>query len=109
MSCITLMKELVEMSTANEKDTESRPLLEILWYHHTIRHPVSSEAIDSGFAEMEPLLKPLSQKRKCRMYRLITELCVEHERAAFMEGIRVGGRLMMEIKEEDSDAQQKMS
>lgn len=55
--------------------------------------------------DIELLMMQLSQKGKRRIKRLIGDLCEEHERAAFIEGIRVGGRLLMQILDEGEKPQ----
>lgn len=97
------MKEQKTVGMENE-----HPFLETIWKYHAVHSSVTDESIQKKINMIMPHLKTLSQKKKRIIMARIVDLCVEHERAAFMEGIRVGGRLMMEIKEEDIDSQQKM-
>ena len=71
----------------------------MLWSIYTIYYGMNSEKINAGFAEIEEAAGQLSQKRKRRLMRLVGDLCVEHEKNAFIEGIRVGSRLMLKLQE----------
>ena len=93
---ISDIKEFVIQSAACMEEQECS-LMEMIWRSYTIYHGISSEKIDAGFLEVETAISQLSQKRKRRVMRLIGDLCVEHERLAFIEGIRAGSRLVLEL------------
>lgn len=99
MLCMSQIKEFIKTSSMDVSGQRSCPLLEMMWQSYTMHHPIESNKINENFEEVELLLEPLSRKRKLHILRLVTDLCVEHERAAFIEGIRVGGRLLLELEE----------
>ena len=100
MLLISGIKEFVTQSAKSAGEQEC-PLLEMLWCNYTIYYGTASEKINDGYAEIEEVTERLSQKKKRRLRRLVYDLCVVHEKIAFMEGIRVGSRLMMELRGED--------
>lgn len=95
------LKEFVKMRTKHVDENGFSSLLEMLWYFHTAYYPIDNDAIDRKFAELEPILEKLSQKRKHRVLAEVIDLCVEYERAAFISGIRVGVQLVQETFEAD--------
>ena len=91
------------MVKAQGYQCEDGELLEALWYHYTMKHPLESGKIGEMFQGMEDVLKPLSKKRRNALIREVLELCIEYERSAFAEGVRMGGRLILEMAEEPGD------
>ena len=72
-------------------------LLEILWRYHKCRDTENDAVIKEKFDMLQQYLKQLSQKRKRVVVARIGDLCAECERAAFIEGVRVGSRLILEL------------
>ena len=72
-------------------------ILSTLWTCYTIGHTIDSQAIRTHYEEVESPLASLSQKKKRACLRSIVELCLEHERIAFQEGIQVGIQLFSEL------------
>ena len=79
------------------KGGETDSLLEQLWYFRAKNLPFDSEAVTERLDSLEPIINTLSQKRQRRLMRTIIELCEEHERIAYMEGICTSFRLLHEI------------
>ena len=74
-------------------------VLELIWFYHTQYYPIDTEAIAQQFQDATPILDALSNKRRRQLTRTIAELCIEHEHAAFLEGLKVGAQLYSEICE----------
>lgn len=91
------LKAFAAMQSKEKKKEEQDTLLDALWYFYMEHHPVDNEMIQARFEGLEEILQKLSQKRKYRMIRTVADLCVEHEREAYVSGLRVGARLMVEI------------
>lgn len=72
-------------------------VLELIWFFHTRYYPIDSEAIRQKFDAASPILDTLSRKRRHQLVNVMVELCIEHEHAAFLEGLRVGAQLYTEI------------
>ncbi|MBP3673709.1 MAG: hypothetical protein J6J18_07760 [Oscillospiraceae bacterium] len=78
-------------------------LLELFARFYLKRHPIESTAFSPVMDSLNPILKSLSQKRTRRLFRIINDLCIEYEQSAFIEGIRVGAQLSLELtRHEDS-------
>jgi len=74
-------------------------LLELLWHSYTQEHPISADSIDVYFTDLEYILKTLSNKRRRKLLFSVHQLCYAYERDAFLQGIRVGVQLLLEIRE----------
>lgn len=91
------LKRMTKYQNHNCDDVQDTELLELLWYHYTQLNPIESEAIEEKMASVQTTLKTLSHKREMALMRAVAEACVEYERSAFAEGVRVGGQLMLEM------------
>ena len=84
-------------------------LLELLYHFFTEYEPVENEELRRQFAELEhQLMSSLGETvDSCRetvesLMTIVSSVCAECERAAFMEGIKVGARLILELTEEQA-------
>lgn len=78
-------------------DESEGALLEMIWRYYEWRDAENDAVIKEKFDMIQPYLKQLSPKRKRVIIARIGDLCAEYERAAFIEGVRVGCRLMLEL------------
>ena len=91
-----LQKDLSEY-TKKCGSTENSSLLDFLFYNY-----LSSQPIDDGrIAQCENMLAPvfseLSLESSDQLFDLIADLCAAYQRAAFIEGIRIGVQLSREF------------
>ena len=84
-------------------------LLELLYHFFTEYEPVENEELRRQFAELEhQLMSSLAETGNfCRetvesLITIVSSVCAECERAAFMEGVKVGVRLILELTEDQS-------
>ena len=84
-------------------------LLELLYHFFTEYEPVENEELRRQFAELEhQLMSSLGETGdSCRetvesLMTIVSSVCAECERAAFMEGVKVGVRLILELTEDQS-------
>lgn len=82
-------------------------LLELLYHFFTEYEPVENEEIRRQFAELEhQLMSSLAETGdSCRetvesLMTIVSSVCAECERVAFMEGVKVGARLILELTED---------
>ncbi len=81
-------------------DEESaEPCLDALWWHYAEHHSMSSAATKEGFRLVRNSLAEMSPKTADEVIAHVGCLCAEHERIAFVAGLRVGVQLMMELQE----------
>ncbi len=85
----------------NLGDAES--VMEFLYWHYAENNPIDSGKIRDGFAKIRQQYPHLSMQEFDPIFTTVSDLCVEHERLAFLEGLRLGVTLMMEIAERETE------
>ena len=82
-------------------------MLELLYHFFTEYEPVENEELRRQFAELEHhLMESLAETGDSRretvesLMTIVSSVCAECERAAFMEGVKVGARLILELTED---------
>ena len=98
---------LAEHPVDNHGDVDS--LLELLYHFFTEYEPVENEELRRQFAELEhQLMSSLAETGNfCRetvesLMTIVSSVCAECERVAFMEGVKVGARLILELTEDQA-------
>ena len=94
-------REYIERNPVNYEAEDMHSLVEYFGRFYRMRKPINPENIRDRFQELDPIMKSLSRKRERRLFDTVLELCEEYERAAFMEGLRVGAQLMLELSESE--------
>ena len=84
-------------------------LLELLYHFFTEYEPVENADVHRHFTELEnQLMNSLTiMGDSCRetiesLMTIVSSVCAECERAAFMEGVKVGARLILELTGDQS-------
>lgn len=81
-------------------DTDTgTPCLEALWWHYAGFHPIHSVKSKS---QQQLIRKKLEDYKICdvdEMMDLITSLCTEYERLAFVAGMKLGIQFMTELEQ----------
>lgn len=72
-------------------------VMALLYWQYAESNPIDNERIRNGFAKLRGKYSYLSLQEFDPVFTTVSELCVEHERLAFLEGLRLGVTLMMEI------------
>lgn len=78
---------------------DANSLLEMLYYYYTASNPVDNAVIRCQFKELNDVLRHLSLTEIDAVFSLAGDLCVTHERKAFLDGIHVGMQLFSELNE----------
>lgn len=99
-ACIRALREEVSQNPSLFHSRKYNTLPELLWFYHTQYYPVSSDSIRAHFNELEYILDTLSQKRQRKLLYCVYQLCEEHEKSAFLQGLRVGVQLLTELSPE---------
>lgn len=76
---------------------DAHTLLEHLWYSYTESNPISSERLRELNAKLDPVLRSLPLKDTDMLFGTFCDISDEYERASFLEGMRVGARLVLEL------------
>ena len=86
--------------SAHEPDygsSDIHSLLELLYHCYTEYNPIDNAKIRAEFSGLEAMLGKLTLAESDQVFYTLCRICIETERLAFMEGLRVGLRLKEEI------------
>lgn len=74
-------------------------LLEMIYFRSTEYNPVENDRVRVCFRNLESRIHELNlpEGNENKLMDLIGRVCGEYERRAYIEGIKVGARLMMEL------------
>ena len=92
-----MLKEYVEQNPLNYGEASS--VLDVLFWHYAEYGSLDSEAIRDQFNTLRKLVN-FPPKEYDKVFDVVSDLCLEHGRLAFWEGIRLGMLLMCEINDE---------
>lgn len=95
---VTAVKDYLLQNPANFQGQVSS-ILELLYFHYTEYNPVENDRVRACFLGLTDKLHELArdEEEENQMINLAGDACAEYERVAYMEGIKVGMRLMMEM------------
>ena len=91
------LKNHIESYPLNYGDSDIQSILEMLWNTYCQHNQMDSEQIKNGFAELYSHIKHLPLSDVDGVIDIVCSLCWEHEKAGFVEGVRVGIRLEQEL------------
>ena len=92
--------QIARMQVSFHTNYKNASLLDTLWIAYTKYHPIEATQIDNLFQSIQTEIHQLSRKKKNIICRYIADLCIIHERSAFLEGIRAGIQFSDELKTE---------
>ena len=87
-----------KQSPPNHGDLDS--VTDVLHWYYAENNPIDNQKIRDSFANLRGQSPNLSLQEFDSIFDTVSDLCVEHERLAFYEGLRLGVTLMMELAEE---------
>lgn len=90
------LRQHFEKSPPNLGDAESA--IDLLYWHYTEYNPINSRKVKDQFAVMRSALGSLSSQDFDRVFGIVSDLCMECEKLAFVEGLQLGFVLMQELE-----------
>ena len=97
--CIEKLKAFLKEQSAGFPFTDCQSLLEMLFYYYSDEHPIDNAVIHCAFQQVDTILHRLSLRENDELFRVIMSLCSAYEKEAFLSGIRVGAKLIMETSD----------
>ncbi len=91
---IKALQNYCKQNPLNHGDAES--VMEFLYWHYAENNPIDNKKIRNSFAKLRQQCPHRSMEEVDPIFTTVSDLCVEHERLAFLEGLRLGVTLMME-------------
>jgi len=95
---INALQEYCKQNPPNHGDAQS--VMNLLYWTYTEYNPVDDQRIKNGFAKLRCQFPHLNLQEFDPIFTTVSELCAEHEHLAFMEGLRLGVTLMLELQQE---------
>ncbi len=89
------LKTYIEQHPPNYGDGES--VLGMLYECHSENNPYDNEQIKADFNELYRQMNGMPLREMDKIVYPVCKLCRDHERAGFIEGIKVGIRLHKEL------------
>lgn len=94
---IEKLNQFLEQQVPDYGFDDVQSLLEMLYYYYTQANPIDTAVIHCQLKELDDILSKLSLAENNTVFLLTCDVCAEHERKAFLEGIHVGLRLFIEL------------
>lgn len=92
---IKALRDYCQQNPLNHGDAES--VMEFLYWHYAEINPIDNRKIRDSFAKLRQQYPHLSLEKFDPIFTTVSDLCVEHEHLAFLEGLRLGVTLMTEL------------
>ena len=94
-SYLEALKNYIEQNPPNYGDAES--ILGMLYECHNEHNPYDNEQIKADFHELYQQMNGMSLQEIDRIIYPVCRLCRDHERAGFVEGVKIGVQLANEL------------
>lgn len=94
---IRALQEYCKQNPPNHGDAQS--VKNLLYWTYTEYNPIDDKKLKIGFAKLRAQFPNLSLREFDPVFTIVSDLCADHERLAFYEGLRLGVTLMQELKE----------
>jgi hypothetical protein len=91
------LKKHINAHPPNYGDCDARSILEMLWNCYCQHNQMDTDQIKDGFANLYRHMKHLPLSDVDGVIDIVCSLCWEHEKAGFVEGVKVGIRLGQEL------------
>lgn len=93
---LATLKSYIEAHPPNYGDGES--VLTMLYECHNENNPYDNAQIKADFNELYQQMNGMELREMDKIIYPVCKLCRDHEKAGFVEGIKVGIRLATELK-----------
>lgn len=91
---IETLQKYFRQKPPNYEDAES--VLNLLFWHYTEYNQINNEKIKEQFTKLREYLK-LPPQEYDEVFYIVSDLCMEHGRLAFQEGIKLVFALLQEL------------
>lgn len=90
------LKTYIEQNPTNYRDGES--VLGMLYECHNENNPYDNEQIKADFNELYQQMNGMPLREMDKIIYPVCKLCRDHEKAGFVEGIKIGIQLTSELE-----------
>ena len=96
------LKNHIESYPLNYGDSDIQSILEMIWNTYCQHNQLDSARIKDGCADLYRHMKEVAIPDMDGVIDTVCTLCWEHEKAGFVEGVKVGIRLEQELSDENT-------
>lgn len=96
-SYLEILKQHMKQNSPSFGEAES--VLEMLYDCHNERNPYDNDQIKADFNALYQQMHGMPLREMDKVIYTVCTLCREHEKAGFIEGIRIGVLLVQEVTE----------
>lgn len=95
---VEVLKRHVAENPPNYGNGDAHSILEMLFTYHHECNSTDTDAVEAAFGDLYQRMHGMPLREMDRIVDVVCTLCREHERAGFVEGIKVGLRLEQELR-----------
>ena len=95
---LELLKRCTESNTFDTGDPDNPTVLDQLFCAYQDSHETDPPEITEGFKELDAYLEALPLEDINAVWNLCVWICVEYEHKAFLDGLRYGYQMLLELK-----------
>ena len=92
------LKAYIDTHPLDLSEGDCETVLDQLYQAYAESHENDPREIRDGFKELDKFLEGLSLDNNNAVWNLCCQLCTAYEHKAFVDGIKYGAHLMMELK-----------
>lgn len=93
------IQALIEFAMADQSTMpDGESIIGTLYECHNENHPYDNDQIKADFHELYQQMNGMSLREMDRIIYPVCTLCRDHEKAGFVEGIKIGIRLGQELE-----------
>ena len=95
---ISQLRQYVADHPPNYGDGDCHSILDMLYYRYSECNRLDNTEIKVAFADLYQQMHGMTLREMDRIVDAVCILCTEHEKAGFVEGVKVGVQLGVEIR-----------
>ena len=95
---ISNLSSKMELHSDNDLNDDAGSLLEMLFDIYTDLNGFDNEIIRKDFGDLDSVMNGMTLQEMDKIIYPVCALCWDHEKTAFIEGVKVGARLKAELE-----------
>ena len=96
---VAILRKYVAENSPNYGDGDAHSILEMLFSYYHECNNTDTDAVKTAFEDLYQRMHGMPLREMDRIVDAVCTLCREHEKAGFVEGVKVGIRLEQECAE----------
>lgn len=97
---VATLRKYVAENPPNYGDGDANSILEMLFAYYHECNNTDTDAVKADFENLYRRMHGMSLRKMDRIVDAVCTLCRDHEKAGFVEGVKIGIRLFEELQSE---------